>query len=70
MELMEAEGEGAFEFLGVKVPILPNRSAKMAVPELSSGRYALVCFLPDQAAPEGEGAPHMAMGMVSEFTVE
>ena len=70
MELMEAEDEGAFEFLGVKVPILPNRSAKMAVPELSPGRYGLVCFLPDQAAPEGEMVPHMAMGMISEFTVE
>ncbi len=70
MELMESENEEAFEFLGVKVPILPGRSVKMAVPELTAGRYGLICFLPDQAAPGGEGAPHMAMGMVSEFTVK
>ena len=70
MDFFMNEDMEAFEFLGVKVPILPNRSAKMAVGELSAGRYGLVCFLPDQAAPGGEGPPHMAMGMISEFTVE
>ena len=34
------------EFLGVKVPVLPGAGAKMAIPELESGRYALICFLP------------------------
>tara|TARA_B100000029_G_scaffold25659_1_gene25250 strand:- start:367 stop:1179 length:813 start_codon:yes stop_codon:yes gene_type:complete len=70
MDFFMNEDMEAFEFLGVKVPILPNRSAKMAVGELSAGRYGLVCFLPDQSVPGGEGPPHMAMGMISEFTVE
>ena len=56
--------------MGVKVPVLPGAGAKMAVPELEAGRYALICFLPDTSVPGEEKPPHFALGMVSEFTVE
>jgi uncharacterized cupredoxin-like copper-binding protein len=75
MELMESMGpEGpdpeVIGFLGVKVPVIPGASAKMAVPELEAGRYALICFLPDTSVPGKEKPPHFALGMVSEFSVE
>ncbi|MGK2965572.1 MAG: hypothetical protein ACSLFM_08185 [Tepidiformaceae bacterium] len=35
---------------------------------LEPGRYALVCFFPDIEDPEG--TPHMAKGMLAEFTIE
>ena len=57
-------------FLGVKVPVIPGARAKMAVPELESGRYALICFLPDTSVPGEEQPPHFVLGMVSEFEVE
>jgi hypothetical protein len=34
--------------------------------EFASGRYGLICFLPDAAT----GRPHFLQGMTSEFTVE
>ena len=75
MELMESMGPDGPDpevigFLGVKVPVLPGAGAKMAVPELEAGRYALICFLPDTSVPGEEKPPHFALGMVSEFTVE
>ena len=70
MELMESRDPEAMGFLGVKVPILPGADVKMAIPELETGRYALICFLPDQSVPGGDGPPHFALGMVSEFKVE
>ena len=70
MELMESRDPEAMGFLGVKVPILPGADVKMAIPELETGRYALICFLPDQSDPGGDGPPHFALGMVSEFKVE
>ena len=70
MELMESRDPDGVGFLGVKVPVLPGADAKMAIPELEPGRYALICFLPDQSVPGGEGPPHFALGMVSEFEVE
>ncbi len=74
-ELMESMGpEGpdpeVIGFLGVKVPVIPGASAKMAIPELEAGRYALICFLPDTSVPGEEKPPHFALGMVSEFQVE
>ena len=74
-ELMESMGpEGpdpeVIGFLGVKVPVMPGASAKMAIPELETGRYALICFLPDTSVPGEEKPPHFALGMVSEFEVE
>ena len=34
--------------------------------DLKSGKYALLCFVPDRKG----GPPHVAKGMVSEATVE
>ena len=70
MELMETRDPEGIGVLGGKVPVLPGADAKMAIPELEPGRYALICFLPDQSAPGREGPPHFALGMVSEFEVE
>ena len=75
MELMESMGPDGPDpevigFLGVKVPVIPGARAKMAVPELESGRYALICFLPDTSVPGEEQPPHFVLGMVSEFEVE
>lgn len=75
MELMESMGPDGpdpevIEFLGVKVPVLPGAGAKMAIPELESGRYALICFLPDTSVTGEEQPPHFALGMFSEFEVE
>ncbi|HEV2126273.1 MAG TPA: hypothetical protein VGW38_26250 [Chloroflexota bacterium] len=41
----------------------PGRRGSFAV-DLSPGRYALICFLPDS-----EGVPHALKGMTSEFRV-
>lgn len=75
MELMDSMGpEGpdpeVIGFVGVKVPIVPGATAKMAIPELETGRYALICFLPDTSVPGEEQPPHFALGMVSVFEVE
>ena len=71
MELIESGDPGALGFpMGVKLPILPGTDAKMSIPALEPGRYALVCHLPDQSVPRGEGPPHFVLGMVSEFRVE
>ena len=70
MELIESRDAEGIGFLGLKVPVLPGADVRMAVPELEPGRYALICFLPDQSVPGGEGPPHFALGMVSEFKVE
>ena len=70
MELMKSGDREALDFLGAKVPILPGADARMAIPELEPGRYALICHLPDQSVPGVDGPPHFALGMVSEFIVE
>jgi uncharacterized cupredoxin-like copper-binding protein len=56
------------EFITFKFPFQPGDEADMVVPELSAGRYALVCFLPDTTDPQG--TPHAFKGMTSEFTVQ
>jgi hypothetical protein len=40
--------------------------------ELEPGRYAAVCFIPQGTThdTEGSGPPHVALGMLAEFTVE
>ncbi|HUQ62513.1 MAG TPA: hypothetical protein VM121_02015 [Acidimicrobiales bacterium] len=43
----------------------PGQSADLTVPSLAAGTYAMSCFVPT----EGEGTPHFAKGMISEFTV-
>ncbi len=53
---------------GMKVFVQPGQEVDMAFAQpLAAGRYALLCFFPDTSDPEG--TPHMAKGMVSEFSV-
>jgi hypothetical protein len=45
----------------------PAATSAMAFAEpLPAGRYAMMCFIPDEA----DGVPHAAKGMAAEFTVE
>jgi hypothetical protein len=78
--LIELPAEGAIEDLlqdesfepapiFVKFPYSPGDESDVAVPgPLATGRYGLVCFLPDTDDPEM--TPHAFKGMVAEFTVE
>jgi hypothetical protein len=43
----------------------PGESAEITVPNLGTGTYAFVCFIPT----EGEGTPHFAKGMVNQLEV-
>lgn len=45
---------------------LPAGAAQSFPADLTAGRYALLCFLPDPAS----GQPHVALGMMAEFDVE
>ncbi len=65
-ELLETEEDvPGFEFIGA-VFMAPGESASMVFSQpLSAGRYAMVCFIPD----EKTGTPHAFLGMVSDFTV-
>jgi hypothetical protein len=48
--------------------VAPGAKLTVALAEpLASGRYALVCFLPDTDEGE-EGTPHAFKGMLAEFT--
>jgi hypothetical protein len=60
----DAEAEGLAEAVGFAGPILAGTQAVLNA-DLTSGRYALVCFVP---APDG--TPHVHKGMVTEFTVD
>jgi hypothetical protein len=52
-------------FLG---PLEPDDNANMVFTEdLASGRYVMVCFLPDESDPAE--TPHVARGMAREFSV-
>ena len=73
MLLSEGEGEGEgesgpppfedFGFLGV---LQPGQTATAALSHpLETGKYVFVCFVEDPA----DGLPHLAKGMISEFTV-
>ena len=53
------------EFLGGVSPIAPGGVNELAL-SLAPGHYAMLCFLPDAK----DHAPHIAHGMVSEFTVQ
>jgi hypothetical protein len=60
----EEDVEG-FEFIGA-VFAAPGETTNMVFSQpLSAGRYAMVCFIPD----ERTGTPHAFLGMVSEFTI-
>lgn len=65
-ELLETEEDvPGFEFIGA-VFMAPGESAKMVFSSpLAAGRYAMVCFIPD----EKTDTPHAFLGMVSEFNV-
>jgi len=69
-EALQAED---VEALGVEdiaffAPINPGAEATWTVTDLEPGRYAYVCFIPDEGDPEG--TPHALKGMVGEFTVQ
>lgn len=67
LDVLQSEESGV-EFVAFKFPFNEGDEADMAIPELSAGRYALVCFLPDTDDPEG--TPHAFKGMTAEFTVQ
>jgi len=52
------------EFLGGVSPIAPGATNALSL-SLPPGHYAMLCFLPDAR----DHAPHIAHGMVQEFTV-
>jgi uncharacterized cupredoxin-like copper-binding protein len=69
-EALQAED---VEALGVEdiaffAPINPGAEATWTVTDLEPGRYAYVCFIPDE--DDLEGTPHALKGMAGEFTVE
>ncbi len=59
------------EEVGTLSPIHPGERAQMRFKgRLPTGRYALVCFLPNTDPKLAEvGAPHSSLGMVREFTL-
>jgi hypothetical protein len=75
IEISDEEAEGVIEFIGGAIAC-PGDSAEPFAGELTSGRYAMVCFIPEGFTPEadpaaiGENPPHAVLGMVAEFTVE
>jgi hypothetical protein len=72
MELIQSEEppEGV-EDVGGLYPIPAGATVDMAFTEpLESGRYAMLCFLPNTDEALGEvGTPHAFLGMVNEFTI-
>jgi hypothetical protein len=68
----EDEAPEGITDLGFIGPMRPGDDGKAAFTEnLEPGRYAFVCFLPDESAEDPEEAPpHFALGMVHEVTVE
>lgn len=61
----ESEGEPPAEMVAFWEPNSPGQSA-WATWDLEPGEYTVVCFLPDLA---GDFTPHLAHGMVAQFTV-
>lgn len=68
-ELLASDDPQGVEDIAGGEPFPPGESATitLAAP-LDSGRYVLVCFLPDTEDPEE--TPHAFKGMVKEFTIE
>jgi hypothetical protein len=66
------EEVGGITDIGFQGPWAPGQGSDVAYTEnLEAGRYALICFLPDETADSPEEAPpHFALGMVHDFTVE
>lgn len=66
-ELLASDEEDipSFEFIGA-VFMAPGESTSMVFSRpLTAGRYAMVCFIPDEAT----GTPHAFLGMATDFTV-
>jgi hypothetical protein len=64
-ELLADEEAPGVEMVGV-VFMAPGDSASMVFSQpLAAGRYAMVCFVPDEAT----GTPHAFLGMATDFTV-
>jgi hypothetical protein len=68
-EQMEVATEQAFV-------LAPPDAGSFVTADLEPGRYVALCFVPVGATPEAlesgaplDGEPHMAHGMVAEFTV-
>lgn len=60
-----ASGPPPGQPIGGLQAIMPGSSAWLEL-DLAPGTYAAICFVPD---PES-GQPHLARGMISEYTVE
>jgi hypothetical protein len=66
-QLLQSEGAPG-EFIAFGGPWESGVETNMVFTQaLDSGRYVMVCFLPDTTDPEG--TPHAFKGMVSEFTI-
>lgn len=62
----ESKGPPPVEFEGgFGTPVLDGGGQQTVELELKSGRYALVCFLPNRAG----SPPHVALGMLTEVTI-
>jgi hypothetical protein len=61
------EGEEPFEEIA-HIDLLSPGSSNFVALDLMPGSYVALCFVPDYAEG-GDGAPHMAHGMVQAFTV-
>jgi uncharacterized cupredoxin-like copper-binding protein len=59
-------GASPGHMMGGVAAIAVGAAAQFTV-DFTPGRYALVCFVPDQK--DGKGLPHVAYGMLREFTV-
>jgi hypothetical protein len=73
LAMSDKEAEEKIEFLGASFG--PPGTVDTETKDLSSGRYALVCFVPVgatdmRALEKADGPPHVARGMSVEFTVE
>lgn len=60
-------GEKPGEMMGGVAALTPGHVAQFAA-TMTPGRYALVCFVPDQK--DGVGKPHVVSGMLREFVVK
>lgn len=60
-----AHGPPPFTSVGGVQGLMPGSKGWVTL-DLTPGNYVLLCFIP---SPANKGAPHLALGMVKEFTV-
>lgn len=65
VELPEEETEGAVRFVGAA--FAPPGGDGVVIADLEPGDYAMACFIP--VGGSEDGPPHVAEGMLAEFTV-